>query len=103
MPTLEIVTGKSAGQRVDVSSAESEVTFGNRRTATVVLKDPWISFMHAVIMRKDGAYVVADKRSRAGTFLNGQKVDERGRPLKDGDTIGLGKTEIRFRDAGGGG
>lgn len=101
MPTLEIVTGKNAGLKVDVSSSESEVTFGNRRTSTVVLKDPWISFSHAVILKKDGAYVVADKRSRAGTFLNGTKVDERGRSLKDGDTIGLGKTEIRFRDIGG--
>lgn len=99
MPTLEIITGKSAGQKIDVAPTEAEVTFGNRRTATVVLKDPWITFMHAVITKKDGAYWVSDKRSRAGTTVNGQKVDERGRALKDGDTISLGKTEIKFHDA----
>jgi hypothetical protein len=55
VPTLEIITGKSAGQKIDVAPTESEVTLGNRRTATVVLKDPWITFMHAVITKKEGA------------------------------------------------
>lgn len=100
MPTLEIMTGKGAGTKVEVSASSGEVTLGNRRQATVILKDPWISFTHAVITKAgDGTYLVADKRSRAGTTINGVKVGESGRPLKSGDIIGLGKTDIRFTDA----
>lgn len=100
MPTLEIMTGKGAGTKVDVNPSSGEVTLGNRRQATVILKDPWISFTHAVITKAgDGTYLVADKRSRAGTTINGVKVGESGRPLKSGDIIGLGKTDIRFTDA----
>lgn len=99
MATLEVMSGKSAGQKFEVNLGAGDCTLGNRRQANVVLKDTWISFTHAVITKaKDGTVLIADKRSKTGTFLNGEKVDERGRPLKDGDTIALGQTQLKFVD-----
>jgi len=100
-PTLEVLSGKAAGASLDLEGRGGEVLLGTRRTAALVVKDPWVSFSHAVISQRDGAWVIADKQSRAGTFVNGRKVGAAGLPLASGDTIGLGKTEIRFSDAGG--
>jgi hypothetical protein len=51
---------------------------------------------HLRISRQaDGSFVIEDNRSRAGTFLNGQRLD---RPalLRDGDLIKLGGNIVRF-------
>jgi hypothetical protein len=93
MPKLEIKSGKAAGHTVDLSG--STVTLGNRRNATVELKDPWVSFNHAKITREGDRYFIADMRSKAGTFLNQKRVDAP-TPLSAGDKILLGKTEIHF-------
>ncbi len=83
MPRLEILTGKAAGTVVDLAAMakQDKITLGNRRTANVVLRDPWISFVHAVITPQDGAWSVADKRSKAGTFVNGAQIGVHGTSL----------------------
>jgi hypothetical protein len=51
---------------------------------------------HLRISRQgDGGFVIEDNHSRAGTFLNGQRLD---RPalLRDGDLIKLGGNIVRF-------
>ncbi|RMG08070.1 MAG: FHA domain-containing protein, partial [Planctomycetota bacterium] len=100
MSSLEILNGKAGGKTVDLEqfAGQEKITLGNRRTASVVIKDPWVSFMHAVITHDGTRYRIADKRSKAGTFVNGNKIGPTGTPLKDGDTIALGRTELRFRD-----
>ena len=102
MSTLEIVSGKAAGTVVDLSDfkGKDKITLGNRRTATVVIKDPWVSFMHAVITSDGPEFLIADKRSKAGTFVNGTKIGQTGTRLKSGDEIALGKTKMRFVSAG---
>lgn len=104
MSTLEIVSGKAAGTVVDLAdfASKDKITLGNRRTATVVIKDPWVSFMHAVITQDGSEFLISDKRSKAGTFVNGTKIGQTGTRLKSGDEIALGKTKLRFVSAGGG-
>ena len=89
MPSIEILNGKNAGTVVDLDelAGKGPITLGNRRTATVVLRDPWISFMHAVLEASGAGFTVADKRSKAGTFVNGTPVGNRAHALSDGDTI----------------
>ena len=56
-----------------------------------------ISRQHAAVNRKDGAYMLADKGSTNGTFLNDKKISEEPVELHDGDVIGIGqKIKLRF-------
>ena len=43
--------------------------FFSLNKASVELKDPWVSFNHAVITRDGDRYFVADAHSRNGTFV----------------------------------
>src|SRR5438477_5950114 len=92
MPKLEIRSGKASGKIVDLTG--STITLGNRRNATVELKDAWVSFNHAQITRQGDRYFIADAHSRAGTFVNDRRIDRQPVPINPGDKILLGKTEI---------
>ncbi len=94
MPRLEIRSGKASGKSVELKG--STVTLGNRRNATVELKDNWVSFNHAQITCDGGRYFLNDAHSRAGTFLNDRRVDRTPVAINEGDRILLGKTEILF-------
>jgi len=96
MPKLEIRSGKAAGKTVELTG--STVTLGNRRNATVELKDSWVSFNHAQITCQGGRYFLHDAHSRSGTFLNDRRVDRTPVPIVPGDRILLGKTEIVVLD-----
>ncbi len=99
MPKLEIRNGKAGGKVVDLTG--STITLGNRRNATVELKDAWVSFNHAQITREGDRYFIADAHSRSGTFVNERRVDRTPVPIAPGDRILLGKTEIMvLADAG---
>jgi chromosome segregation ATPase len=92
MPRIEVRNGKAAGRSVELKG--STVTLGNRRNATIELKDSWVSFNHAQITCQGDKYFLADAHSRAGTYLNDRKVDRTPVPINPGDRILLGKTEI---------
>ncbi|WP_228536260.1 FHA domain-containing protein [Noviherbaspirillum malthae] len=50
----------------------------------------YLSRRHAHIFLKSGAPFIEDLGSTNGTFLNGQRLDERAMPLKSGDTLAFG-------------
>jgi hypothetical protein len=97
MPKLEILSGKREGDVVDLSN--EGVDIGNRKTAKLSIRDPWISWNHAKIVFEDGRFVIEDMGSSNGTCVNGKKVTRQ--PLVPSDEIMLGKTRIRFVEAGG--
>ncbi len=65
--------------------------------ADVVFDDALVSRLHARIVRQNGRYWLYDEGSTAGTFHNYQPVGLAPRPLEDGDQIGLGRVQLRFR------
>lgn len=101
MATLDILSGKGAGTTIDLDqfTGKDRIVLGNRRTAAVPVRDPWVNFVHAEIHREGDSFRLADKRSKAGTFVNGEPVGTVGKILSSGDTISLGKTDLRFTDA----
>lgn len=101
MATLDVLNGKGAGTTIDLDqfAGKDRIVLGNRRTAAVPVRDPWVNFVHAEIHQDGDGYRIADKRSKTGTFVNGSKIGTHGQLLSDGDTIGLGKTELRFKDS----
>jgi pSer/pThr/pTyr-binding forkhead associated (FHA) protein len=58
-------------------------------------KDEFASAHHARIeAQRDGVWIL-DLNSTNGTFVNGSRLDGR-RPLKEGDVVRVGDTELRF-------
>src|SRR5688572_19817114 len=70
-------------------------SIGRASDCAIPIKDRYLSRKHAEIVAVGGAWVLKDLGSANGTYLNGSRVD-RDSPLKAGDRIRLGDTEIVF-------
>jgi MFS family permease len=75
---------------------KGEITLGRAESCDIGLfGDPLVDKLHARILRQGDQYVVIDAGSMAGTFVNDQRIVGP-TPLRDGDTIRLGKCVLRF-------
>ncbi|HEY5755243.1 MAG TPA: FHA domain-containing protein [Steroidobacter sp.] len=63
------------------------------------LSSAWrkLSRRHAVIAIKGGRVNVEDLESSNGTFVSGTRLDERSRPLADGDVVAFGDPTFSYR------
>lgn len=75
--------------------AEGTISIGRASDCTIPIKDRYLSRRHAEIIANNGSWLLKDLGSANGTYLNGNRV-ERDSPLKPGDRIRLGDTEIVF-------
>jgi len=66
-------------------------TIGRRATADLQISSTDVSRDHAEIVRQGRQYLLRDRGSRYGTFVNGEAISEH--PLISGDRIRLGRTE----------
>jgi sigma-54 dependent transcriptional regulator, acetoin dehydrogenase operon transcriptional activator AcoR len=62
----------------------------------IAVDDPWMSTMHAHVVREGRGFVLEDAGSRNGTTRNG--IAEARATLHDGDLIEVGRTFFLFRD-----
>lgn len=74
------------------------VSIGRASDCSIPIKDRYLSRKHAEIIADGKTWVLKDLGSANGTYLNGTRV-ERDEPLKTGDRIRLGDTEIVFETA----
>lgn len=65
-----------------------------KRGGDVILRDPSLSRLHAMVFFDEIGVGILDLVSKNGTFVNGEEVESR--LLKKGDTIELGETKIVF-------
>lgn len=94
-PGLVVVAGADIGKRHSLPAA-GLVIGRDPQVAGLVLVDPAVSARHCVV-EADGdtsGFRVSDLGSRNGTFVNGEKVEERS--LAEGDKIFVGETVLRF-------
>lgn len=63
------------------------------------LNDQSVSKIHAaLVMNRESTLLVADTGSTNGTFINGRRIAYgESRPIEDGDVVGFGDVEVRFR------
>ncbi len=63
------------------------------------LNDASVSKVHAALtMNLQGTLLVADTGSTNGTFINGRRIPYgEARQIEDGDVVGFGDVEVRFR------
>ncbi|HMD51789.1 MAG TPA: DUF3662 and FHA domain-containing protein [Solirubrobacteraceae bacterium] len=73
-------------------------TIGRSRDCEIVLEDTGVSRRHAEIRPGPGEWTIADLGSTNGVLVNGRQI--RGtRPLRSGDRLRLGSTELVFEVA----
>lgn len=70
---------------------------GRAEDNQIRILDPGISRRHVLITATGDGYTIRDLKSQNGTYLNGERVDER--TLMDGDRITLGDVTLVFRQA----
>ncbi|MFH1531813.1 MAG: ATP-binding protein [Pseudomonadota bacterium] len=89
MLKLVIKTGAKAGKTV---SLEGNARLGRSQENELFLPDPQISRVHAEIRADGDDYWIEDAGSYNGTLVNEIRVEKR--PLRDGDVIRVGNTEL---------
>ena len=89
MSEVRLEVTDALGRRVvPVSKASFEI--GRRETNDLRLAGSEVSRDHAQIATENGKFVLRDRNSRYGTFVNGEQISERA--LAHGDRIRLGRT-----------
>src|SRR5688500_3177768 len=89
MPGARLEINDGLGSRV-VPIDKPSIAIGRRNENDLRLTGSDVSRDHAEILQSDGAYVLRDRGSRYGTFVNGEQVSEK--PLCHGDRIQFGRT-----------
>ena len=81
---------KPGGKRLSV---------GRATDCDLSLAHPSVSKIHAaILMNREGTLLVSDTGSVNGTFINGRRINYgEARQLEDGDVVGFGDVEVRFR------
>ncbi len=69
-------------------------TLGRQLENDIVFHEDFLSRFHAEIVHEDDKYVLYDKNSTSGTFVNGRKIDRC--VLNSGDLISLANIYIMF-------
>lgn len=72
------------------------LVIGRVAACDIVVEDGKASRRHARLVVEAGVVEVEDMQSSNGTMLNGKNVTRR--MLRDGDVIGIGKSEIVYRE-----
>jgi hypothetical protein len=94
---LVVVRGPNAGSRYLLD--REETTVGRHPDADIFLDDVTVSRRHATLTRGQGV-LLTDHGSLNGTYVNGDRVDER--VLATGDELQVGRFKLLFVGAPGG-
>ncbi|HTF99862.1 MAG TPA: VWA domain-containing protein [Nitrospirota bacterium] len=93
---LTVVRGQGTKKDIDINDA---VTIGRDKHSTISLfKDAALEQNHAQVLRENGMYVIEDRSSKTGTFVNKKRVTGK-QVLEDGDVIDMGGATIVFSSA----
>ncbi|MCB6183858.1 FHA domain-containing protein [Leeia sp. TBRC 13508] len=74
----------------------SRITIGRKPHNQIVLNNLAVSGEHALLIRNRNEYVLEDRQSTNGTFVNGQPVSKV--RLNNHDTIGIARYRLRYVD-----
>jgi len=90
MPEARLEVTDALGRRV-VPLAKAPFEIGRRETNDLRLAGSEVSRDHAeIVLDPSGTFILKDRASRYGTYVNGDQVTER--PLSHGDRIRLGRS-----------
>jgi sigma-B regulation protein RsbU (phosphoserine phosphatase) len=90
MPGARLQINDGLGARV-IPLDKPLIAIGRRTENDLRLSGSDVSRDHAEIAQGDGAWVLRDRGSRYGTFVNGEQISAE-RPLRHGDRLQFGRT-----------
>ena len=90
--TLLIRGGPNSGVTIHLSG--HPVTMGRRSDNDVVIDETTVSRRHSLIMESPDGFTVRDLNTTNGTFVNRSKIGQVEYPLRHGDQINLGGSEV---------
>jgi pSer/pThr/pTyr-binding forkhead associated (FHA) protein len=93
-PALVVRSGGGRSGEV-FALREGSTTIGRSPDCDVFFDDVTVSRRHAVVVEKDGSFVLEDLGSLNGTFLNRSRIEEQA-PLTDDDEVQIGKYRLVF-------
>lgn len=91
-----VMGGEEAGMVLSIPNT-NVVTLGRSPDCVIRFDDGNLSRLHAHVMRVGGEYIFSDARSKNGSYINDNKVEE-ATVLRDGDRVQLGSS-VRLRFA----
>ncbi len=94
MDQAQLTFTDPTGQRQTVAVSETPFRIGRSRSNHLPLSGAEVSREHAEIAWDDGQFVLRDRMSRSGTFVNDDPIEIL--PLKAGDRIRVGSLELTF-------
>lgn len=92
MPRIEVRDGE--GTVTVFPLGVREIVVGRQPDCDIVLNKNVVSRRHARIYPAKSSWAVADLKSSHGTYVNGERIDER--VLAEGDAIRIGEFELVF-------
>jgi pSer/pThr/pTyr-binding forkhead associated (FHA) protein len=95
-PSMEVLNGVAAGKRVPIPDDKTEFTIGRGDDCDLSIHENILSRIHVKLEKKWGGIVIVDQRSKNGTFVNNEAVQEK--LLRDGDRIMLGTIKLLYRN-----
>lgn len=95
VPILIFIHGPIGGRRVELDA--EELTVGRSAQNDLVLDDPLVSRLHAILMRRGDVILLEDLGSHNGTYVNNERLHTI-RQLHHGDTIVMGSSRALFED-----
>jgi hypothetical protein len=93
LPTIAYLTVD--GKKKVVKLQAGTTTIGRSESCTITIEDKQISRSHAKIDVTEASAIISDLGSGHGTRVNHQPITAR-TLLKHGDSIGMGKTKLKF-------
>jgi pSer/pThr/pTyr-binding forkhead associated (FHA) protein len=87
---LVVVRGPNAGARFLVD--RDVITIGRHPESDIFLDDITVSRRHAEVRREHNRFGVHDVGSLNGTYVNGERVEDR--PVSTGDEVQVGKFKL---------
>ncbi len=73
-----------------------ENSIGRSKTADIILGNPTVSRNHAVLYRRAEGWIISDTGSKAGTYVNGEKISKPTLLMPE-DVISIGTTQLSLQ------
>src|ERR1035441_2843069 len=89
-----VVSGPLLGERFPLGPGETRI--GRAPTADIRLTEAGTAWEHCIVRERDGRYHIVDRRTGAGTFVNGMRIDEH--RLEPDDQVGICDTVLVYRE-----
>lgn len=86
-PRLIVQGGAEKGKEIPLT--QELLSIGRSDDNDIVIGDRLASRRHAQLEREKGQWIIGDRGSRNGTFVNGQRISD-GYVLRDGDEVQIG-------------